>query len=33
MTELEKLRKGKPYRMDDPEIVQIHHRAAALYPE
>ncbi len=30
MTELEKLRKGKTYRMDDPEIVQIHHRAAAL---
>lgn len=30
MTELEKLKAGEPYRMDDSEIVRIHHRAATL---
>lgn len=30
MTELEKLKCGELYRMDDPEIVRIHHRAATL---
>lgn len=30
MTELEKLKNGELYRMDDPEIGKIQHRAAAL---
>ena len=30
MTELEKLKKREPYRMNDTEIVEIHHRAATL---
>jgi len=30
MKEIEKLRSGECYRMDDPEITRIHHRAATL---
>lgn len=30
MTEIEKLSRGEFYRMNDPEIQKIHHRAASL---
>lgn len=30
MTEIEKLKRGECYRMDDPEIGKIQHRAATL---
>lgn len=30
MTEIEKMKNGECYRMDDPEITKIHHHAATL---